>query len=155
MSAKGQAAVTKIHVNTGRVTSGRWPTVTPDSYKCLSRAFTFHATMWLKLEVSLKGTWIPAPPFCQYLLTSITSHLLWGPGCYVKQKGNQSGLQEVSCWCFSCVPMVTESVSCCVTVNVSISCQNLSKSLWFIKGFQPCVTQKWLGALLFCSSEFA
>lgn len=34
MLAKGQAAVTEIHLNTGRATSGHWPTVTPSSCAC-------------------------------------------------------------------------------------------------------------------------
>lgn len=56
--AKGQAALTEIHVNAGGVTSGHWPTVTPASYKCLSHACPFVALCWWKLEVFLKGRWI-------------------------------------------------------------------------------------------------
>lgn len=116
MLAEGQVAVTKIHVNAGRVTSGRWPTVTPDSYKCFSREFTFCAALWLELEVSLKAI-CPSAAFWFY--APVTIHLLWGPGCYVKGSGKLLGLQDVSC-----VPMVTKSVSCCAVFDVS--CQSLS-----------------------------
>lgn len=131
MLAKGQAALTEIHVNTGTVTSGRWPTVTPGSYKCQSRACTFPALWWLKSEVSLKRKHLcfsflqvfacVVEPF----LSAVTSHLFCVPGCYARAKGNQSGLQEVS-WCFSCVAMVTESVSCRAAVEPTISCQTVS-----------------------------
>ena len=66
--AKGQAALTEIHVNAGGVTSGHWPTVTPASYKCLSHACPFVALCWRKLEVFLKGRWIFFPPPQQRLL---------------------------------------------------------------------------------------
>ena len=104
---KGQAVLSEIYVNTGGVNSCRWPTVTPSSHKCSSRALTCPAPWWLKLKWCLKGKGISAPPLprspapsrccCTFPLCCHQPSIL-RLGCYIRE-GKRAGLQEV-CWIF-------------------------------------------------------
>lgn len=154
MLAKGQAAVTEIHLNTGRATSGHWPTVTPSSCACHVR-LRFMPSAGSTWNYLLKGQVLQllflvsaAEPFlcCHYCL-------FWGPVYYVRGKLNQPGLQEAS-WYFSCAVMVTKTLSRAAVVTVSekllylLECNVKRISVFtycmlFFKGWQQFLLKNW------------
>lgn len=115
--AKGQPAGWKNHVNTGRVTPGHWPTVTPAvGHVCVcSGPSTDGKQEWLLKGNTFYLCGAPAP-----LSVVEPSHrwldLFWGLRSYVSGEGIQLGLPEVGWW-FTCVAMVKEFVLPCFSVS--------------------------------------